>query len=287
MRFRERPDLGTLALERLARDGNEEAGRALTTLARERRLPAATAALLRLGDASQIGIAKQFLADPALNDPGELFSALEGMKATDAAPVLVPWLSAPEDDIAARAALTLGRLHYRPAADELRKIMADTNPLRRPAAAAALWRIGQRDVLPALEQFLTNFLAEVRLAAAAAWAPETDGAWRAAITPLLLDPNPTRRIAAARLITLLDPGAVRRAMGQDMRSLDDPQLRSEAASIFEAVATAADTSTLAEALEDSDAAVQVYAAGAILRITRQTGSARDPMLIDRAVAEPR
>src|SRR5262245_28683455 len=65
MRFRERPDLGTLALERLARDGNNEAGRALTALARDRRLPAATAALLRLGDAGQIGIAKQFLADPA------------------------------------------------------------------------------------------------------------------------------------------------------------------------------------------------------------------------------
>jgi HEAT repeat protein len=273
-RFRDRLDLGPQALERLALDGDDEAKRALTALATERHGPAATAALLRLGDKSQVAVAKQFLGDQTLNDPVQLFAALEQIKAAEAAPALVPWLAAPEDEIASRAALTIGRLGYQPAAEELRKIMAETNPLLRPAAAAALWRLGQRDVQPALEHFLTNFLAEVRLAAAAAWAPETDGTWRAVVTPLLQDPNPTRRIAAARLLTSIDPGAVRRAMGQDIRALDDPQLRSEAAAVFEDVATAADSSTLAEALEDSDAAVQVYAAGAVLRVTRKAGSER-------------
>jgi hypothetical protein len=87
------------------------------------------------------------------------------------------------------------------------------------------------------------------------------------IKGLLADPNPARRIAAARLLQTLDPATVRRTMGVDMRSLDDPSLRTEAASVFELVATAADGDKLAESLEDPDASVQIYAAGAVLRVT--------------------
>jgi HEAT repeat protein len=267
MRLRDRLDLGPLSLERLARDGSDDARRVLETLATERRVPSAVAALVRLGDTSQIGTATQLLTDRTLNDPVQIFTALEQMNVAEAAAALLPWLQAPEDDVASRAALALGRLNYRPATAELRGIMAGPNRLRRPAAAAALWRLGERDVLPDLDQFLANFLPEVKLGAAAAWAPEKDGKWRAAVSPLLADPYPTRRIAAARLLASIDPGSVRRAMGEDMRSLQDPLLRSEAASVFETVATPADSARLAEALDDPDAAVQLYAAGAVLRIT--------------------
>lgn len=263
-----RLDVGPLSLERLARDGDKEARRALETLATERRTPAAVAALIRLGDGSQVEAARQLLGDRMLNDPIELFSALERVKATTAAPALLPWLAAPEDGIASAAALALGRLAYRPAVRDLRSLMATPNPLLRPAVAAALWRMGERDVQPDLEEYLTNFLPEVRLLAAAAWAPETDGAWRSAITALLSDPHPPRRIAAARLLGAIDAASVRRAMANEIRSLDDPQLRSEAAAVFEDVATPADGAMLAEALDDPDATVQIHAAGAVLRVTR-------------------
>jgi HEAT repeat protein len=274
-RLADRFDTGPLALERLARDGDADARRQLQTLAVKRRTPAAVAALMRLGDKSQVDVAKQLLSDRVLSDPVQLFSALDHVGATSAAPVLMPWLDAPEDDIASAAALALGRLAYLPAVPELRRVMAGANPLRRPAAAAALWRLGKRDVRSALDEALENFLPEVRLSAAAAWAPETNGPWSGVIRRLLDDPNPARRIAAARLLRTTDPGAVRRTMGVDMRSVEDPVLRSEAASVFELVATAADSSTLAESLEDPDATVQIHAAGAVLRLT---GSAPGPTL---------
>jgi HEAT repeat protein len=266
-RLTDRFDVGPLALERLARDGDADARRQLETLARERRTPTTVAALVRLGDRSQIERAKQLLGDRVLSDPVQLFSALNQIRATSAAPAVMPWLDAPEDDIASAAALALGRLGYRPAVPQLRRVMAEKNPLRRPAAAAALWRLGQRDVRSLLDDAMTSFLPEIRLSAAAAWAPETDGPWRAVIKPLLSDPNPARRIAAGRLLQTLDAAAVRRTMGVDMHSLDDPSLRSEAASVFESVVTAADGDVLAEGLEDPDASVQIYAAGAVLRLT--------------------
>jgi HEAT repeat protein len=263
-----RLDVGPLSLERLARDGDTDARRALETLATEGRTPAAVAALIRLGDAGQLEAARQLLGDRMLNDPIQLFSALERMKATTAAPALLPWLAAPEYEIASAAALALGRLGYRPAAQELRSVMATPNPLLRPAAAAALWRMGERDVQQDLEGYLTSSMPEIRLLAAAAWAPETDGPWRSAITPLLSDQHPPRRIAAARLLETIDPASARRAMANDIPSLEDPQLRSEAAAVFEDVATLADGAILAEALKDPDTTVQIHAAGAVLRVTR-------------------
>lgn len=266
-RLTDRFDTGPLALERLARDGDANARRQLQMLVSKRRTPAAVAALIRLGDRSQVDVARQLLGDRALNDPVQLFSALEQIRATNAAQALMPWLEAPEEEIASAAAIALGRLGYRPAAAPLRQMMNGSSPLERPAAAAALWRLGARDVRPVLDTALTSFLPEIRLSAAAAWAPETDGPWRQEIARLLGDPNPTRRIAAARLLRTIDPAAVRRTMGIDMSSLDDPLLRAEAASVFEQVATPADSDTLAGSLEDADATVQIHAAGAVLRLT--------------------
>ena len=66
-------------------------------------------------------------------------------------------------------------------------------------------------------------------------------------------------------------------MGEDMHSLEDAQLRSEAAAVFETVATPADSPRLVEALEDPDAAVQMYAAGAALRITARGAAVQKGM----------
>ena len=274
-RLTDRFDVGPLALERLARDGDADATNQLQMLVSKRRTPAAVAALLRLGDRSQVDVAKQLLADPALSDPVQLISALDQIGATSAAPVVMKWLDAPEGEIVSAAAITLGRLGYRPAVEALRQMLTGSNPLERPAAAAALWRLGARDVGSVLENALTSFLPEIRLSAAAAWAPETDGPWRPEIKRLLADPNPARRIAAARLLLTFDPAAVRRTMSVDMGSVDDPSLRTEAASVFELVATPADADVLAQTLEDQDASVQIHASGAVLRLT---GSASGPAL---------
>lgn len=266
--YRKRPaPVGTLALERLARAGDASAREQLAMQARETQGVAATAALLRLGDQSQITRATQLLSDRTLNEPVQLFAALVEARATAAGSAVVPWLNASDDETVAAAAITLGRLGHTAAAPTLHALRTGSNPLLRPAASAALWRLGDQTVRPALDEALGNMLPEVRLYAAAAWAPESDGPWKGIVQQVLRDPHPPRRIAAGRLLVQVAPGAVREVLGRDMTSLTDPALRAQAAAVFERVADAADTALLSEALGNEDPEVQVHAAGAILRLT--------------------
>ena len=258
--------VGTLALERLARAGDATARRELTDRSKEM-AGDATAALLRLGDRTQVARAAELLSDRTLNDPIQLISALAEINATEGASSIAPWLNTPDDEIAAAAAIALGRLGHQGAAPELRRLLTGSRLLLRPAAAAALWRLGDRSVLPALQDALQNMLPEIRLYAARAWAPESDGSWTIVVQELLRDPHPPRRIAAGRLLSELAPVAVRGVLGRDMTSLADPALRAEAAGVFESVATSADTALLGEALGNDDAAVQIHAAGALVRLT--------------------
>jgi HEAT repeat protein len=165
------------------------------------------------------------------------------------------------------AAIAIGRLGYTKGAEALRRALDDEWVDVRAAATAALYRLGDQSMLELAKARLETPMREAQLAAADAWAPERPGPWVAEIEPMLRNPTAEIRLAAAeRLATHRHPQVVT-ALQADLEPGMPDETRIEAARVAADIATAGDAAWLARALTDPLPEVQIYAAGAILRVT--------------------
>lgn len=259
------------------RDLRREAQRMLTRAG----LPAAPAAAsdgepsfeedsarARAGNADALKRLEAAAAAPTMPDQSELALALEHLGMAGV-PGLLTILKNSAGPNRAAAAAALGRLKAHETVPVLRESMRDSDPLVRSSAAVALARLGTPDGQAFVQKMLESEVPDVRLMAAEAWDGQ-NGPWVAAVMPLLQNRDGLTRLHAARLIAPVDPEAARRTLQE--ASIDpNPVIRATALKEIVAVAAqpgVADIAQLRRALRETDPAIRLQAAGAILESAR-------------------
>jgi HEAT repeat protein len=256
-----------LALEQLARAGHADARATLQQLASTPGTPVerqAVASLARLGDGQAAARLGRLMGEqPDL----DTVRALEQSRTDEGAAALVRALGAEARDVRAEAASAIGRLRYAKGADALRALKDDPWVDVRAAAGAALVRLGDQSMVEVTKGRLETPMPEAQLAAADAWAPETDGPWTAEIEPLLRNPlAETRHAAGWRLRKVRRAGVIAMIRHDLARSMPE-NTRMGAIRLAFVTAEANDVSWVADALRDPVPDVQIFAAGAILRLS--------------------
>ena len=121
-----------------------------------------------------------------------------------------------------------------------------------------------------VEPMLQSEVPDLRIMAADA-VDGQNGAWVAAIMPLLENRDGVTRLQAARLIAPVNPEAARRTL-QEAAGDGNPVIRAEAVRVMEEVApTSPDAADLPQArrlLRDRDPLVRLRAAGVLLAAAR-------------------
>jgi HEAT repeat protein len=202
-------------------------------------------------------------------DPATLADAL-GSAGPVGTPMLMTMLASPAGPSRAAAAAALGRRKVDEAKVALQKLMTDPDPFVRSTAAVALGRMGDQQAMTIVERMLQSEVPDLRIMAAEAYDGQ-NGAWVAAIMPLLENRDGVTRLQAARLIAPVNPEAARRAL-QDAAGDHNPVIRAEAVRVMGdvagKVAEIADVTQARRLLRDPDPAVRVPAAAVILTAAR-------------------
>jgi HEAT repeat protein len=270
-------DAGTKlrALEALAVNGDADAAARLEQMASGTDAAGtADQTLARLGNAGAIGRLQQRVTNPGMRgDVSGEIEALVKAKATGAvraiAGALDPARPMPTKLAAARA---LGQLDARDAIPQLRRALEDPDPPVRFVAAAALSRLGDQTGAAQLTQMENSPVADIRMMAAEVAAPgNPSGAWVAAATAALQDPDPMARLGAADLLMkyAADPTAGKAVLDSALAD-PNPAMRLAAALTLDEISPAVlgtDIAQLRRLLRDSDAQVRTSAAGSLLRLT--------------------
>jgi HEAT repeat protein len=207
------------------------------------------------------------------SDVSNEIDALVKAKATSAvqaiAGALDPARPMPTKLAAARA---LGQLDARDAIPQLRRALEDPDPPVRFVAAAALSRLGDQAGAAQLTQMENSPVADIRMMAAEVAAPgNPSGAWVAAATAALQDPDPMARLGAAELLMkyAADPAPGKAVLDQALAD-PNPAMRLAAALTLDEIppgVLGTDVAQLRRLLRDPDAQVRIAAAGSLLRLT--------------------
>lgn len=258
--------LTALALERLARVGDERARRALALAATGERtlmpqgLPA-DASLARLGDARAGARLVELASRSDVPNRVAVIDAIRDARVQGAGTALQALLDDPSPPVRAAAADALATLGVKDAIPRLRSLLDDRVLLSRVSAASALKRLGDGSADKLLDEWLTSELPDLRLMAATAYAGSLrDRGWSAAVKPLLADPNGTNRLRAAELLLRADALAARETLRKAAFDAN-PAVRAEAARLL-ASAPSPELPLLRRLLEDESAWVRLHAAGA-------------------------
>jgi HEAT repeat protein len=170
------------------------------------------------------------------------------------------------------AARALGQLGAHDAIPQLRRALDDPDPPVRFVAAAALARLGDQAGAALLTQMENSPVADIRMMAAEVAAPGAPaGAWVAAATAALQDPDPMARLGAADLLIryAADPTAGKAVLDQALAD-SNPAMRLVAARALAEIPPAAlgtDIVQLRRLLRDTEAQIRIAAAGSLLRLT--------------------
>jgi HEAT repeat protein len=214
----------------------------------------------------------QTAVDAGTVDANVLVAALESA-GSQTTPLLMTMLNKSAGPARGAAAAALGRRKADEAKPALLALMKDGDPFVRSSAAVALARMGDDQGQAFVDQMLRSEVPDLRLMAAEAWNGQT-GPWVSAIMPLLENRDGTTRLEAARLVAPVNPEAARRTL-QDAAGDANPVIRAEAARIVEQIASrvpdVADVGQLRRLLRESDPAVRLHAAGALLATARAGG----------------
>ena len=271
------PDAGTTlrALEALAVNGDTDAAARLEQMTSAPDAGGtADETLARLGNAAAIGRLQQRVTSPGMradvsNEIGALVKAKASGAALAIAGALDPARPMPTRLAAARA---LGQLDARDAIPQLRRALDDPDPPVRFVAAAALARLGDQAGAALLTQMENSPVADIRMMAAEVAAPGApSGAWVAAATAALQDPDPMARLGAADLLMryAADPAAGKAVLDQALAD-PNPAMRLVAARALAEIPPAVlgtDIVQLRRLLRDTDAQIRIAAAGSLLRLT--------------------
>jgi HEAT repeat protein len=263
------------ALEALAINGDTDAAARLEQMASAPNGGGtADETLARLGNAAAIGRLQERVTSPGMRtDVSAEIDALVKAKATSAAAAIAgaldPARPMPTKLAAARA---LGQLDARDALPQLRRALEDPDPPVRFMAAAALARMGDQAGAAQLTQMENSPVADIRMMAAEVAAPgNPSGAWVAAATAALQDPDPMARLGAADLLMryAAEPTAGKAVLDHALADAN-PAMRLAAARTLDEIPPAllgTDIAQLRRLLRDTDAQIRIAAAGSLLRLT--------------------
>jgi HEAT repeat protein len=177
--------------------------------------------------------------------------------------------SNPQERAAAAEALGSSRSDAVHAA--LAQMRQDPDPGVRTAVSVSLAEMGDTEALATVERMLSTNVPDVQIMASRAYGGRP-GPWVAVVRPLLDNPDGTTRLDAARAIAPVDPEAARKTLAAALRD-GNPVIRFESARVFaESPAlqlTKEDIVTLRQRLRDTDPAVRMAVASALLRLARE------------------
>jgi HEAT repeat protein len=277
----DQPILLASVLERLARDGDAAALKALKQAsARNPNVSpeelAPTVSLARLKDQDAITKLTQLLAVTEPLARAQVVKAIEAADVRSLAPSLIALLG--DDSIVVRqaAALALGTLQSKESIPHLQATFEGDVPAVKMFAAVSLKRLGQANVDTFLAGLLNGQIAELRVIAAGAYQSTGPVAknptWEKAVRELMASPNEQHRLQAAEMLACCDAVAARTALTSALASAN-PLLRAGAAKIFEARRELADLTIARRIVGDALDPVRVYGNGLALVLAKDAASA--------------
>ena len=252
------------ALQALAADGDVDAIATLQSAAAMNRM-GETRALAAAGNTRAIdALIRQLQTTPGAKAP--IITALGASGSRRALPVLLPFLSDPQDVNRAAAAEAIGRIGGADAVPRIAPLLNDPVFLVKVKAAGALMRLNDPRGLATLAEIAQSEHPHIRVAAATEMASQPDAAWQELVRRLAADPDPTVRLDAARLIAPYDHALADNILRDLMRN-SNIGIREAASGTF-VDAVASDFASLRPLLHSTDDAVRVKAAARILELTR-------------------
>jgi HEAT repeat protein len=263
------PSLRAQALERLARDGNDQARVRLRQVAADAARPEALlaeGALSRLGEPTS-GVNAADL-EPGVPGRSQI-AAAEAVGRTGLqgqASLLVPLLHDGNPATRMAALDALGSLRNADVASDVRSLLVDEHPAVRGKAMMALARLGDADALAGVSAMLRSPVPEARLEALEV-DPTVPLEQRSAIIKAILgDADPLTRAKAAEALVRLEPETARPTLVA-LTTDPDSTPRREAARVLETL-DPVDVGLFRRLLSDSSDWVRMFAAGGVLRAAR-------------------
>ena len=259
------PIARTEALKALVRDGDAEAGQALLSGASTGRL-ADLRTLASLGNPDAIDrIVARIKAMPPGPKVTEIVTLGDSGSQRAVTP-LIELLADPTPHNRGLAAEALGRLGSPTAIAPLQALLQD--PRTRFSAAGALYRLGDTSgeaLLKGPEGAQSEHAAS-RRSAAFLLASRPDDAWKTLVRGLLVHPDPTFRLDAAKMLLPHEPETMRLIL--DSLATDaNPEIRDEASLALVEIPTTSMLS-LRSLLRTGSPRVRVGAAARLLTLTR-------------------
>lgn len=259
------PVARTEALKALVRDGDAEAGQVLLTGAATGRL-SDLRTLASLGNPDAIDrIVARIKAMPPGPKITEIVALGESGSQRAVTP-LIDLLADPHTQNRSLAADALGRLGSPAAIAPLQALLQDPNT--RISAAGALYRLGDTSGEALLKgpELAQHEHASFRRTAAGLLASRPDDAWKTLVRGLLVHPDPSFRLDAAKLLLPHEPETMRLIL--DSLATDaNPEIRDEASLALVEIPTTSMLS-LRSLLRTGSPRVRVGAAARLLTLTR-------------------
>ena len=276
----DQPILLAQVLERLARDGDAAALRALKQAsARNPNVSpeelAPTISLARLKDPDGITKLTQLLAVTEPQARAQVVQAIAAADVRSLAPQIIGLLGDSDLMVRQAAAKALGTLQSQASIPHLQAAFEGDVPTVKMFAAVSLKRLGQTNVDSFLAGLLNGQIAELRVIAAGAYLTTGPVAknptWEKAVRELMASPNEQHRLEAAEMLACCDAVAARTALTSALAS-PNPLLRQGAAKIFEARRELADLTIARRVLGDALDPVRVYGSGLTLVLAKDAAT---------------
>jgi hypothetical protein len=266
------------AWERLARDGDAEALRALRQASASSGTIspdglAATVSLAKLRDPAGETRLGELLRSPVPLERAQVLLAIMEADVRGLAPRVVEALSDPDHNVRTAAARAAGAIQAKQAVPKLTEMFKNDNPAVKLFVAVALKRLGQTTADTFLEGILNGQIDQLKVEAARGWASASTKSpmWEKAVRALMSGPNEQIRLEAAELLACCDPAAARSFLTAALTS-PNPLMRSGAAEFIESRKDLATADMPRRLLGDASEAVRTHGAGLTLILAKDAAA---------------
>jgi len=272
------------ALERLARQGDAEALRALrgaaaSTSAVTPESLAPVIALARLKDKAGETRLAEILGSSTGTERAQAIQAITEADLRSLGPKVLALVTDGDVNVRNAAAIALGRLQVKQAIPPLKSAFDTDVGTVKMFAAVSLKQLGDPSADKFLDTLLNGQIAEIRVIAAGAYefATTKSPGWEKAVRELMGGANPVHRLRAAELLARLDAPAAKTMLTSALADAN-PLMRSGAARILEARPELADPAQARRVLADQAPAVRIHGAGLVLALAQRSKPAGSPGL---------
>lgn len=258
------PRLRAEVLERLGRSGQASAARDLRQFGGSaRELLIADAALARLGDEAAKARIARAASTPDFAEKAAVAEAIRRGGDSSQAALLVPLLQDRDAYTRIAAIEGIAALQYKPAVNDVRRLLQDPFIEVRAKAALALTSLGDASGRATVEAMLRSPVADVRLRALQMDPSITAEKRALIIRPILVHEDPQVRLMAAEMIARDEPETARPVLVALTRD-PDTTTRREAGRVLENLQPV-DLTLFRQMMTDSEPWVRLYGAGGVLR----------------------